>query len=651
MAERYDIDYLTGLYNRKGLYEYFEKVHNVKYMNFIFLDLDNFKTINDVYGHQAGDEVLINFAKCLKECAPDAFIVRMGGDEFILVLEGEKTRSELTNLAEYIIWTLKKNRSQVRYLTMISVSIGIVWNCKDTKDIEHMLANSDVAMYQAKQSGKSCYVFYNDIEEQLLKEKEMEDASASALENGEFQLRFTPCINLQSSRLQKTQLLAVWMKNEQVAWEQEAYRPVFERNGFIRNLDLYLFEELCKHIKWVHQTFQFRVNVRIELSKLVFLEDFMVERLLHIIDKYGIESQYLDIGIDEGAFEHRDAQKIIDTMNTLREQGFALTLLSFGSNFASFKYLAQLPISALQFERHYIKENVKTHQGRMVLRSLIKLAKSLKLMVSAEGITDQTEITFLRSAGCDAAEGSVYTKPLTAQEYIAYVDKFLLVKDVYVRYPFKDNLYSEDGDFEGRIQGDNITFTKGITDKWGALHFPGGKIGMNVVHLPSNLFASNSYTISFWVKSEKIVPWGSVVFARYLAGFASMILSDGFGVSIFRNSDDTNVDVWHDVVCRMIPLNQWCMITLTYDSYGEVARYYINGRLAGYREKVPTMLACRQVVLGGDPFQPSFEGYLSAFMRSETVMTEGEVKELYASFVNDESFCGQVEDYWMDMEN
>lgn len=137
---------------------------------------------------------------------------------------------------------------------------------------------------------------------------------------------------------------------------------------------------------------------------------------------------------------------------------------------------------------------------------------------------------------------------------------------------------------------------------------------------------------------------------RYLAGFASLVYNIGDGVSAFRISEDDYINVWHDVLCRAVNLNKWSMLSITYDAFSETARYYINGRKAGYRTNVPTLISCRQVVLGGDPFQKSFRGTVSALMIYDSAKTDTEIASLYRSFYEEPGFRGELEEYWMDME-
>jgi len=650
MTDNSNIDYLTGLYNRKGLYEYFEASHEKDFVNFMFLDLDNFKAVNDIYGHQAGDQVLSAFGQILRDCVPGAVAVRIGGDEFVLLLWGKLEREELAGIAEKIKKDVKEKQRELQYLTIISVSIGIVWNSTETENIEQVLANSDTAMYQAKQNGKNGYMFYNDMEGKILLEKSMEDTAAAALQEEKFQIRYIPVINMQNSSLVQTEITVYWQKEDGTYWKPEEYRPVLDRNGFIRKLDLYIFEQLCRQLQVFHKEYKFRMKVRMELSRLLFLDDNIPEYLASLMWRYGVEAKDIDLGLDEVALGNRDCQKIIENMNRLVNMGFSLSLVHFGRDFSSFRYLGQLPVHTIQFDKGYLTENIQDHRSRKIIRILVKMGKDLKMTMVAQGIAQKKDIIFLSGCGCDAAAGEYYMEPMLPKKYVYYAKQKVDAADQCIQYPFKADLNTDGGRLGGMMQGEGIEFVDGISENWGGIHFSGGDVGKNVIYFPEQLFSTNSYTVSLWIKMDDVTNWGSVLYMRYLEGFSSLVPNIGDGVSAYRISEDSYVNVWHDILCRAVNLHQWSMLTISYDAFSETARYYINGRKAGYRINVPTLLSCRQVILGGDPFQRSFTGSVSAFMIYDAVKTDEEVEKLYRSFVDEPGFCGIVEDYWLDSE-
>lgn len=639
MLEKDSFDFLTGLYNRKGLIEKYKKLSSDVFRHFMFIDLDNFKSVNDVYGHKVGDELLINTGKMLKDCIPDAVHVRLGGDEFILMFQGEMSKEKMTDKAETILKSVGQISRQMQVYTMISASIGIVWGATSEIDLEHLMAQSDSAMYQAKQNGKNCYVFYDDLEEKFLVEEEMEGLAEDALANGQFEIQYIPVMHMQSSLLVQSYVNVRWNKDEKTIWETEDFRPLFERNGFVRRLDLYVFEEVCRDIRSMHEAGREKTVFSIRMTRLLFVDQSFCEHLKEIMDNYGVTADEIELNLGETAFATRNVNKLIDGMNALKAQGFSLAITDFGKDFSSFRYLRKLPIDCIKIDACYIKENLANSRGRQILKIIIKLGKEMKVTVVGLGLHDKEAVLTISGYGCDAATGDFYSKPLSFNEYFEYSEKYMSYLRRYKAFLFKDGFSDIDNSLNGELIGNGVEFSKGISDNWGALHFLGGLQGENVVSLPRTLFSSNSYTIAMWIKPEEFNAWSSLIYMRYMEGFASLVPSVGDGLSVFRIKEDNDSTEWPDTFSRAVVLNKWSFIAVTYDAYTESVRLFIDGTKAGYRDAVPTLISCREVLLGGDPFQVSYKGYVSGLVIFNTAKTDEEIANLYNGFLSEPGFC------------
>lgn len=650
MMENSVYDYLTGLYNRKGLYEKYDEMSGADSIHFMFLDLDNFKTVNDVYGHKSGDELLISTSGLLQECVPDAVAVRLGGDEFVLMLFGEKSREELSDAAEQILSEMRKKGKEMDFFTVVSMSIGIVWKASRDTGLEQLLNQSDAAMYEAKQNGKSCYMFYNDLEEKFLLEKEMEEHAQQALKEGQFEVRYQPVFHMLSSKLQQSQARVIWRRDEKTVWKTADFRPLFERNSFTKELDLYVFEVVCRDLQKLHREGRVNEKISVQLARQLFWDDGLGKRLQEIMDRYGVEAREIELALDEKAISSRGIDKLIVSMTRLKSQGFSLALIHFGEDFSSFRYLRNLPVDSLKFEAAYIKENIHNKKGRQIIKTVIRLGKDLKLLLVAQGIVDKEEVIFLSSCGCDAAAGDFYSGQMSFEEYLDYTRDQIAQGESRKIFRFTDGLADEEGSMTGEIRGRGVELVSGISDLWGGVYFPGGESGQNLICLPGSLFPGNSYTLTLWIRPEEGHEWTSVIYMRYLDGFASLVPYLGDGLSIYRISEDIDMaNGWHDTFCRAAALHKWCFIAVTYDSFSESVCYYLNGRKAGYRVDVPTMLSCRQVLLGGDPFQESYKGSVSALVVYDSVKTSEEIQALYDSFLEEPGFCGGRESFWMEV--
>ncbi len=644
MGEIDNRDYLTGLYNRKGISEKFEEAASSGSVHLMFCDLDNFKSVNDIYGHAAGDELLIAFARLLEQKAPTAVPGRLGGDEFILTFSGEMSKDELATIATSIIDCLRECRKELQFATVVSVSIGIVWNQSSGSDLNQVLNKSDSTMYQAKLRGKGCYQFYDELEADLQVERDMENEITEALEADRFGLRFLPVGNIQSSYLEQSLLHVVWNRANGGIWSQEEYLPVLEKSGVICRLDFHVLSKLCEQLGLIKSQGKPHGQICVRLSRLTYLEDDLGDRLLEAMTKHNITQEDIILGISENAFGHRGSDEVLAGMVRLNAMGFHLELLSFGENFSSFVYLRQLPVDAICFAPSYLKENMRTARGRQIIKTLIRLGKDLKQLMIADGVSARDEVQFLMGCGCDAASGSFYSDILDEEDFLGYVKERIRKDDTVHVYRFDGNLKSEVGLYEGKFIGKGVKYIKGISDKWGGLHFPGGGIGENVVTFPPELCASRSFTIAMWIKPESMWDWSSTFYAQYIAGFVSVVPYAANGTAcFFRICEEEDLNGWHDVSTHSFDVGVWTHIVTTYDAISGTMRLYFNSKKAGYKENVPIMYSCSTAMLGGDAFQRAYNGDISSFMIVDRALTEQEVEDLYDSYLVEPGFCGQLD--------
>lgn len=203
-------DDLTGLYTRRELYTLYRNIPIGNVVHFMFMDIDNFKNVNDVYGHNEGDFLLKAVALILNGCAPDAYIFRLGGDEFVLFFQGEQTREYLCSVADDIIRRITKKEGFSHISAAVSASIGILYHETVNGILDDVLLKCDTAMYSAKNHGKGRYVVFSDISQQVFSEIEMQKRQDTALENGEFEIRYLPVISAQTSKLKLSQIKLYW---------------------------------------------------------------------------------------------------------------------------------------------------------------------------------------------------------------------------------------------------------------------------------------------------------------------------------------------------------------------------------------------------------------------------------------------------------
>ena len=640
-------DYLTGLYTRQELHNLYGQLEKECHFHLMFMDVDNFKNVNDVYGHNKGDVLLKSVANILIDCAPQAHAIRLGGDEFVLLFVGEYSREYLCQTASRIIERIVQKEGFADISTPVSSSIGILHNETIGSTLDEILLKSDMAMYYAKTHGKGNYVIFNDIADRMLSEVEMEKRQQRALDNGEFEIRYLPYLGTQNSRLKLSQACVYWnMPNGDVK-EQSEFLPLFEKNGFIRQLSQWMITQVLTHLQNYHEKHDAIGKIGIRISRLLLLERNFPRMLQDFVKSYKIEASELSLEVMESDFTH-GCSEMLHNLENLKNMGFHISVIGVGSDFKSLVYWDKLAFDTIIFDASYIQNALRNVRGRQIIKTLFAMGRELKMQVMVDGITNREDALFLGRCGCNAISGSYYSVPIIITDYFDFVKDKIMQNNGSVEFHFRGDLISGDKKYAGKLVGENIQYAKGITDKWGALLFPGGACNENVLELPAAILEEPSYTICMWLKPLANTSWTSSFYARYQRSFCAFSPFVVGGNSIFRVSEDTDINGFHDAIARQIPKDTWTFVCMTYADASEICRTYINGRKAGYRTEVPSLSACRQILLGGDPFQPSFQGYISGVSFYDYVKSEEEIRELYDSFVKEQGFSGSMEEFWME---
>ncbi|MBE5866343.1 MAG: EAL domain-containing protein [Lachnospiraceae bacterium] len=640
-------DYLTGLYNRQELNDYYNSISVDSKFHIMFMDVDNFKAVNDIYGHHKGDDVLKCIANILKSSAPMAHIIRLGGDEFCLLFVGEYLRQDLCEIAEKIITRVTQKEGFSKISTYISSSIGILYDETKASTLDDILQKSDVAMYYAKSHGKGKFIVFNDIEKKIRVDMEMEQRQQYALDNNEFEVRYYPVLNTQTSKLKYSRARLYWNMPDGTVWAQEDFLPLFRKNGFVSHLVAWVVPQVLKHLALYHESTGCKGKVGVRISRLLLLDEEFPDRLEALVNEYAVSPEEIDLEIDESSFAHIEL-RVIQALEKLKEKGFSISIVGVGSDFKSITFWDKFHFDSITFDAQYLRNALDNPRGRMVIKVLLALGRELKMSVIADGIETKEDAMFLGRCGCNAISGPFCSDPLPLKQYHDYVKDKIIYGEDKTEFMFQNNLCSADGSFEGKILGSNVEYVKGISNRWGGLRFHGGDINENVVELPAEILGEDSYTICMWMKPKEEISWTSVFYARYRGSFCAFSPFVVGGNSVFRVSEDAEFSGFHDALTRYIPKDKWCFVSLTYDEIAGIIRTYINGRKACYAEGIPVLAACRQILVGGDPFQPTYQGDVSGLIFYGHVKSEEEIAEIYNGFCEEKGFCGKKEDFWME---
>lgn len=631
-----EYDYLTNLPNRRGLYQHYSQLNKNTKIHAMFIDIDNFKRVNDVYGHSMGDKLLVSISDYIKSYAP-GFISRIGGDEFVIILDGGLVAKEITTLADNLIIHMEDMDFRKDILSLVSLSIGIILNQTAVQSLDDVLSKCDTAMYQAKYDGKNRYTIFKAYDKTLETNRNIELEMEDSLKNGEFVVYLQPKVNMISSQLVGAEALSRWVHPVDGLRPPISYIPLFEKNGFISVLDMHIFEEVCRlKASWAGEKYA-HIPISINMSRLHLYDKNFPERLEAIANRYQIPPNEMELEITEGTFI-KDSSELIAMVNRVKAKGFLVSIDDFGSGFSALHLLKDLPVDTIKIDKEFLKISSNDERGKKVIRNVIAMCKDLKMDVVTEGIETKEQIDFITSCGCQIAQGFYYAKPLSLSEFVSFAEEYITSQISNYTFRLNGNLHSEDGNLEAAIKGEGLRYEQGIFANSQSLYFPGGDTEQNTVLIPPNAIVNDSYTISLWIKPEQVYSWSAALYVKFESGFSGIIPAAWEGHSSFRIRDSKEVNGWYDASGVQLQKNIWTHIVVSYNAKTEKAFYFINGEVVSILEHVPTNRYVKLIMLGGDVFQPSFVGNLCELVIYNEAKDYDFVQELHDSYRFKEDF-------------
>ena len=392
----------------------------------LFLDFDRFKVINDSLGHAEGDKLLKYIARRLETCTRSADIVaRLGGDEFVVLLTEISETGEALFVAERILNDLKTSFDLGGSEVFISTSIGITLSISGHERAEDMLRDADIAMYRAKANGKAQYqVFDQEMHQQAVMQLQFETEMRHALERGEFCLFYQPIINIETSKLAGFEALVRWQHPERGIISPMVFIPTAEENRLILPLGKWILYESCRQLcKWQNENpLASALMVSVNLSCKQFLQHDLVEQVAGALRETGLDPSCLKLEITE-SYIMENTEAAVVTMNRLRALGIEISLDDFGTGYSSLSYLHRLPIDYLKIDRSFVSRMTESKENAEIVYTIIKLAKSLKMKVIAEGIETDEQLAQLHLLNCEYGQGYFFSKPLEAEMTKVFIDE------------------------------------------------------------------------------------------------------------------------------------------------------------------------------------------------------------------------------------
>ncbi|SEQ42828.1 PAS domain S-box-containing protein/diguanylate cyclase (GGDEF) domain-containing protein [Amphritea atlantica] len=384
----------------------------------MFIDLDDFKKINDTLGHEVGDELLVMVARRLQDAVrEDDTLARYGGDEFILLLENQDNLYNAEIVAQKILKMLAMAFQIQERSFYISGSIGIAVSPGDGVDPDELLKKADTAMYRVKEQGRNGFSFYSpEMNDYVLGRLEVEQQLRGALEHNEFCMHYQPIYCLNRKKVIGAEALIRWNNPTLGLVSPEQFIPVAEQTGLILPIGEWIIREVCEQgVRW-RRSLGEDYRIALNVSPRQFRDGQIVPVLLRIFEETGFDPTCLEIEITEGLLVRND-DSTAQTLSQLKSLGISLSMDDFGTGYSSLSYLKQFPFDVIKIDRTFVRDLADDPGDQQLVTAALAMAKGMGLKVIAEGVENQFQMDFLASAGCDALQGYYLGRPVSAEEF------------------------------------------------------------------------------------------------------------------------------------------------------------------------------------------------------------------------------------------
>ncbi|WP_420473634.1 EAL and GGDEF domain-containing protein [Noviherbaspirillum sp. ST9] len=416
-------DPLTGLPNRALLFEYARHIfagakRSRQEVSVLFIDLDRFKPINDIHGHEAGDAVLRQVASRLKSSIRGEDIVfRLGGDEFLALVPHRDDAHSGEKVAQHLMEAVNRPYRLGSIELTLSCSIGISIYPQDDVEIDTLIGYADAAMYVAKQMGRNTIQLYtSSLAKRVYMQSIIEDGIKNALKHDEFSLCYQPLIDMGSNQVVSVEALLRWPGN---GIGPERFVRVAEATGLIERLGEWVFSRACRqHSAWIGEGLP-AIPIAVNVSPMQFRKRDFASYLESTLQDHCVASKGMQIELTETAVME-DIDHAISLLNKLRSNGIKISLDDFGTGYSSLNYLSRLPLDKIKVDKSFVHRLQHDNASRAIIEAIIALGRTLQLEIVAEGIESDAVVKYLRGHGCHQAQGYHFCKPIAGDQFVTW---------------------------------------------------------------------------------------------------------------------------------------------------------------------------------------------------------------------------------------
>ena len=622
MEQMNAVDSLTGLMK----YDYFINVVKDYIANntdpnrglaIVYSDIRFFKLINDKYGYSVGDSLLEYFADTIKTGNSLTLAAcRVYSDNIVSAVAYNNARDP-EDFARLISEHNHKVEEALQHKFLnqhVVINTGI-FIAHDTKglDAEIAISNANMARKQAKASEASdAILFTSDMITNLVQQMELSSSLPHAIETEELKVYYQPKIECGSEKVIGAEALVRWVKPDGSFIFPDQFIPLFESNGLIVEVDYFVYKKVFQHIKGRLDENLPVVPISMNVSRVHLVSDGIIDYIESLFKEYPIPAALIEFELTENIYIE-NMSTVLPLVEKFRSMGIKISMDDFGSGHSSLNELNSLPIDTLKLDKVFMTDTLNQKQ-QIILSSIVEMAKKLNIAVLCEGVENNSQNEFLRRIGCDMVQGYYYSKPLCEKDFIEYIKNRLTESIDYIHFAFDNSLMDDSEQFEGKIIGDGVQFTKGPANM-SALHFDGGSLASNIVEFPTDIYPVSNYTITMWFKEDVEQMWSTLMYTSFENGFSSIIPHAFDLKSMFRIKDFTDsTGAWTDASSVLAPRKGvWNFIAASYNFRTQTSNLYINGLPAGKFINAPLIGQPLRVMLGGDIYQDSFKGSIADF--------------------------------------
>ena len=434
-------DGLTGLANRMLFMDRLKNEISVarrhkRIFALLFLDLDQFKRVNDTYGHHIGDLLLKNVSETLRKSTrssdtvsgpgpaeEDTLIARFGGDEFILLLSNIKEPDDAAVVARRILQEIPRDHNLEGYQISVTTSIGISTFPADGEELESLLKHADSAMYHAKETGRNNYQFYTESLNAEVQERfSLEQDLKTAVAQDQFVLFYQPQLDLASAKIIGAEALIRWMHPQRGLIPPDTFIPLAEESGLIADINKWVIQKGCRQNETWRAAGLKPIKIAVNLSGNQFTDQNIIQILREALEEADLDGGNLEVEITESTLI-QNTKRTISILNQMKDLKLKIALDDFGTGYSSLSYLTSFPVDAIKIDRSFVMGCTMSKSNRIVIKAIIAMGHSLGMRVVAEGIETSEQLELLREYGADEGQGFYFSPPVPEEQFVKLLKK------------------------------------------------------------------------------------------------------------------------------------------------------------------------------------------------------------------------------------